>query len=151
MEGNKEYYTVAEAAELLGMSISYINKLINGKKIASMKEPHKGGQGGFQYLIPQFEVDRMLDARHGAIESAELEKQNKFITIETLAEVSDIAAKIIREDIKAGKLKYDWVPNTHSKGGRKGINVAEAKRYIRAKEKGAPTFLTAEEFMEVLG
>lgn len=144
------YYTTDEAAELLGMSISYLNKMIGEKKIASMKEPFAGGQGGFRYLIPEFEVERMLDAKHGAIESAELSKANQYVEINTLADASGIPINTIRKHIKDGYLPTERVSFNGSQGHKKGINIAEAKKYVKKYFAAQPKLLSTDELKEIL-
>lgn len=144
------YYTTDEAAELLNMSISYVNKLIQDKKIASMREPTAGGQGGFRYLIPEFEVDRMLDARHGAIESAELTKANQWVEPETLSAASGIAKNRILKDIKSGTLPTQRISFNGSQGHKKVIAIADAKKYVKKYRDSQPRLLSEDELKEIL-
>lgn len=144
------YYTTDEAAELLGMSISYLNKMISEKKIASMKEPFAGGQGGFRYLIPEFEVDRMLDAKHGAIESAELSKANQYVDLDTLAIASGISQNRIHKDVRLGELPTVRVSFNGSQGHKKVVQIAEAKKYVKRYRAAQPYLLSADELKEIL-
>ena len=149
MEANRNYYTVAETAELCGMSISYVNKLIADGKINAVKDPQVTA-GSFKYQIPAKEVDRLLEARHGVIEAKNEEKGNTYITVKELAKVAHRSAKLIKEDAHKGKLVITHVGTPGARGYRDGVQIDVAKKYLRNLKASAPKFITAAELEEMM-
>ena len=149
MGENKSYYTVIEAAELTGWTVAYINKLIKDGKVTAVKDPHVG-QGGFKYQILSTEVDRMLEAKFGAVEDKKLADDNSYISIKDLAKAIHRKEQYIRDDIKDGKLELVRLTQIGTRGYRVGIPVAAAKKYAKRLKSEAPKFITAEEMENLL-
>lgn len=148
-ENKKEYYTVDEAAALVGYSHAYIVALINQGKVKAVKDPAQGG-GGFKYQIPASEFNRLLEAKQGAIEAAKSQYANVYISMTELAKLLKKSINTLNRDAKAGNLVTSRVVSAGRKGYRTGVSYENAKKYMRWLTKNEPKFITAEEMEELL-
>lgn len=150
MGTDKTYYTVAETADLANVSTTYIHNLITGGTIKAIKEPAHG-HGGFKYQIDAKEVDRLLEARNGAIEAAKGPNSNVYIDRKELAKLTGRSVDQVKTDDKIGNLTATRITAPSRRGFKYGYSVAEVKKYMRFLENSAPKFVTAEEMKELLG
>lgn len=145
----KDYYTVAEVADLTGMSLSYVNSLITSGKIKALKEPAHG-HGGFKYQIDSKEVDRLLEAKNGAIEAAKEPHSNLYIDREGLLKLTGVSTTVLKKDEAIGRITSTRVSEPGKKGTKIGYSVKEVKKYLRYLNDTTPRFVSVEEMEELV-
>ena len=151
MGTEKNYYTVAETADLANCSISYIHSLISGGTIKAIKEPAHG-HGGFKYQIDAKEVDRILEAKNGAVEVAKDNSKygNVYIDRTELSKLTGRKIETIKTDESKGLITAVRISSPGRTGFKYGYSVAEVKRYVKYIKDNTPRFITAEEMKELI-